>query len=98
MRNMSLAAHIFASEAEAVTFKARVPSGSLSHLSGNRFAAPGKSNISKGSAWVVERSYNAPRLAVLILLVLFAIEWPGLLDFFNGAGDVRLGTQVELQD
>ena len=37
---MPAAAQIEASLEEASMFNARVPSGSLSHLSGNRFAAP----------------------------------------------------------
>jgi hypothetical protein len=40
MRKIEFAAHILAREAGAATLRARVPSGSLSHLSGNRFAAP----------------------------------------------------------
>lgn len=39
MRRIKLAAQSLAREAEASTFRARVPSGSLSHLSGKRFAA-----------------------------------------------------------
>ena len=40
MRKISRAAQRLAREEEAVMFRARVPAGSLSHLSGKRFAAP----------------------------------------------------------
>lgn len=40
MRKMSRAAQSWAREAEADMLRARVPTGSLSHLSGKRFAAP----------------------------------------------------------
>jgi hypothetical protein len=87
---MSLAAQVFASEAEAVMFRARVPSGSLSHLSGNRFAAPGENDISFGSVRMVEKAHNALLLAVLISLVPFVRERSGLLDFINGLDDIGL--------
>ena len=41
MRRMDRAAQREARVAEAWMLRARVPVGSLSHLSGNRFAAPG---------------------------------------------------------
>jgi hypothetical protein len=40
MRKMLCEAQCAAREREAVMLRARVPSGSESHLSGNRFAAP----------------------------------------------------------
>lgn len=41
MRKISFVAQRSASALEAATFRARVPAGSESHLSGKRFAAPG---------------------------------------------------------
>lgn len=40
MRRIDRSAHSLANDADAAMLRARVPSGSLSHLSGNRFAAP----------------------------------------------------------
>lgn len=50
MRKMPRDEVAFARDREASMFNARVPAGSLSHLSGNRFAAPESSVCGELSA------------------------------------------------
>ena len=97
MRRMDCAAQILASEPDAAMFRARVPSGSASHLSGKRFAAPVERAVLVGIGFELgnwpEKAHNAPRLVVFILVSATAssgVRNSSLLGFLNGPGDISL--------
>jgi hypothetical protein len=84
-------AHIFASDAEAATLRARVPSGSLSHLSGNRFAAPEESSASHLPSHVLHAHNVQPPAALRPLVLLNCVKETLLLDFLEDLGNFCFG-------
>lgn len=64
------AAHSFASVSDAAMFSARAPSGSLSHWSGKRFAAPGSREHCGQRRGEERLAYSVSPLAVFYALAV----------------------------